>query len=169
MKQNLKLSGEVELTQEEAALAMLEYLKKEKRLVDAMDGFLSARYGYSTKRVAHNTDDNGNITIICEVSHSTDQNVKKIFSHSKGKKSNEKRQPTGFKRQNVGFFRELTDFLSEERKKKRKEVTFDEAFETMKFVFPSLTERRFMIYASDKRQQQSKGFRFDGKKRIFPL
>lgn len=60
--------------------------------------------------------------------------------------------PEGHKKQNKGIFQQLREYFDDERKKKRKEIPFDEVLKDMQFFFPKLDERKLQIYLHDKRQ-----------------
>ena len=60
--------------------------------------------------------------------------------------------PEGHRKVNKGVFQSLREYLDDERKKKRKEIEFDEVLKDMQFFFPKLTARRLQIYLHDKRQ-----------------
>ena len=167
MKQNVKVSGEVELSQDEVKDALLNYAKRDRKflhnaLVPYMEGF----YGYSIKKLATSTINN-ELIVKLEVS-SSKSDLKSTLFHTE-KEPGVRNMPSGFIRKNVGFYKELREYLLEERKKGHKEVTFDKAHKDMMFTFPSLDEKKFLIYCLDKRQQKSKGFQFDSKKRILTV
>jgi hypothetical protein len=164
MKHNLKTEGEVELNHEEGVQAMLQYLRQEKKLLEAMDALLGPKLGVKATKVAL-FDKDGKVGFKVEVT----SNPEKRGYFASPTVPGEKRQPTGFIRKNVGFYKELVTYLDEERRKKRKQITIDEAFEDLLFVFPGLDKRNFSIYVRDKRQQKAKGFKFDGKNNVFIL
>lgn len=60
--------------------------------------------------------------------------------------------PEGHKKHNKGIFKNLREYFEDERKKKRKEIPFDEVLKDMQFFFPKLDARKLQIYLHDKRQ-----------------
>lgn len=60
--------------------------------------------------------------------------------------------PEGHKKTNKGIFKNLREYFDDERKKKRKEIPFEEVLKDMQFFYPKLDARKLQIYLHDKRQ-----------------
>jgi hypothetical protein len=163
MKLNLKTEGEVELDHKESVEAMLQYLRNEKKLLDAMNLVFGPK-GVEAKKVAHSIDKDGQISFKVQVSSSKGAGL------FEGSSTETTRSVTsGFVRKNVGFYRTLVDYLQEKAKKGKKRLSFDEVLEEMQDLFPDLDKRRFSIYIRDKREQKKKRFKFDGETNEFIL
>lgn len=152
MELQLKTVGE--LTDQMLLNALYTFLKKRGNIESAVVEYLNSEHKIRPSAITI-TEEGQTPKVRFEVG-STPLNIKESGSKVR-------------KRKNQGFYQQLTNYLQRQKKKGKKQVTMQEAFKQMQKIFPTLTERLFIIYAFDKRQQKSKGFSYDGQERIFNL
>jgi hypothetical protein len=168
MKINLETKGKADISQDELFPALLKFLKDEAQLKKAIDSILQSKQpGVESTDITEIKGKDGKLTFQIDfTSHPTKEGGK---YYKAVKDIDAKRQPVGFKKRNAGFYKKLSEFLEDKKKKRFKTVSFEEAAEEMKFLFPNLTDRTLTIYFSDKRRQQMKGFTYDGVEKKFFL
>jgi hypothetical protein len=164
MKTNLQVSGNVELDEKEIQQALLKYALEEKKLVDIVNNYLSPQ-NLTTKKLVHTQTPNG-IRVVAEVTSASKDTLS--YTPPVQKETKERNMPS-FTKKNKGYADKFTEFLDEQRKKKRKEIPFNEYMEEMQFLFPTMDYRRLYIYLSDKKLQASRRFKFDTDKKVIKL
>lgn len=163
MKLNLKTHGEVELTPSEAVEALLSYLKKEQKHLEAFNAYLSETQGLNVTRMASTVNNAGETVIRLEVQESKNQ-MEPIFVKKKTKDSNE-----GFVMPNKGFTETLTELIDDYRRKRKTELPLDVAKKFIFDRFPNMSDRRFGIYIRDKRVQKKYQWVLDTKKKVIRI
>lgn len=126
---------------EESPEALQQFLKKHRDAVTkAVTGYLRETQQMTTDKVIYQ-----NGRVIVEVSNGVPRVIEKAPERNRV-------APEGHRKNNKGVFQSLREYLEDERKKKRKEIPFDEVLKDMQFFFPKLTARQMQIYLHDKRQ-----------------
>lgn len=163
--------SEFKLESHEVIAAMREFLEQKKELHKAMIVYVEKnRAGSEVSKVKI---DKGEKDVVPEVSVTIGRGENKsplLFQNGTALElpNGYKRSQYGFKRKNLGMYDTLTEYLHKQKKvHNKKTIPFDVVFNYIIKQYPDLTDRKFMIYSSDKRQQAKRNFKFDGKKRIF--
>lgn len=160
MKQNIEIKGEIEFNQMEVKDILLAYAQDNNPfLLRAVDFYLKKNNGIAASKITIVKGGNDTISVKVEVKSSSDVGTLPITKF--------KTSTFGFTRTNLGFYNELTKYFEALIDKKQKKVEFGVALKYMTKKFPALTERKFYIYISDKRQSLKRGFSFDSKTKTF--
>lgn len=163
MKQNLRVSGELEFSQTELLDALLENAKKDKKIInETITGLVSAKYGYVVKKLATHLDSKGELVIRVAVSNSDNDLAKTLFEPEKKEVVRTPLDATGkpefYNRKNKGFYEELVSFLKEQKKISDNKIDYDMVWSHIANVFPKVDARTFLQYVSNKKQWKQKGF-----------
>jgi hypothetical protein len=161
MKQLLRVAGYVEFGESEIKDIVFNYFKgNEDMLFKVVDNYLVKEHGISAKKLSQGIDSKGKVYVKVD--------VQSINPNGDGDLTNPiflKPIKRTFIKANKGFYKELEKYFLSLKKKKKKEVSFDDALKSMSSILPRLTSRKFYLYISDKRQQLKKGFKFDSASR----
>lgn len=142
MKQDLVLSGRVELTRHEITLAINEFLKN-RQLAGSKTVYLVEK------------DSIKGAVIDVQKSLAQDETIP-FFPDLKVKE--ERNGKDGWRKKNIGLFAFLRDLFSEKRKGGIRKLSFDDLFIETKASFPNITEKNLKVYLYDKRQLKSAKF-----------
>lgn len=137
MKQELLLSGKIEMSRHEVTHALNDYLMKDRNLHVRKAIFLMG---------------NGTINgVVLEVQQeiAKDEGIH-VFPDAKVKEERENKG--GFIRNNIGIFKYLRELFEDEKKKGTKKITFADVYDNVKFSFPKMTEKLLGLYLFDSRQ-----------------
>lgn len=143
MKQDLVLSGSVELTRAEVTQAINEFLK--------------SRNSFAAKKVVYLTDKDSIKGAVVDVKKvlASDDSIP-VFPDQQPKE--ERNGRVGWRKQNVGLFAFIREVFTEKRKEGIRKMTFDELFNIVKESFPHLSEKNLKVYLYDKRQFKNTKF-----------
>lgn len=123
MKATLKVSGAIELSDQEIAQALKISFLKKIPLLEAVNSIVTAKFGYGCSRIQHNDD----LSIIVAIIDTTvDQGASllgKVAKPIQERESNE-----GFVRKWLGFYQAAKDIFDEARAKRRHNMTFEEFY-----------------------------------------
>lgn len=161
MKQNLRVSGELEFSQTELIEALLDNAKKDKKVItDTITRVVSDKYGYVVKKLATSITENGEIVIRVMVSNSENDLAKSLFEPEKREVV---KAPHGkedfYVRKNKGFYEELVDFLKAHKKKTNEnKIDYNLVWDHIANVFPKMDARTFLMYVSNKKTWEQKGY-----------
>jgi hypothetical protein len=159
MKQNIQVSGTVELNEEDLKRILLNHAKaNEALMLTVIDTYLRKEHGISAKKITP-VKSNGKLSIKVEVNAAPGKAAVSI--------SKLKQPTTGFTKSNMGFARELARYFDDLKKGKKKSVAYAVALKHMNKVFPALTEKKFYVYIFNKRQWLKWGFSYDSKSKTF--
>lgn len=156
MKQELTIQGRVELTHKEVAEAVIDFVsKEEKKLTKAIDAWLATKHNLQSTRVRY-SGTGSDIQVVVDVKQKMGEPGTVIkFSDDPKEKRDSK---GGFQRRNVGIFKYIQEYFGDEKKKGKKELSFDDVFSMVKFAFPTMDEQRLAVYLHDKRMLPNVNF-----------
>jgi len=154
-------SGEVELdVNDQKEATYYAALKDKTRFLQDITLYLKEKEDLDVTKISRIDSPDGLIVKAEIKSKSVSKEIMKaLYSPDKIKKSGSA-NTKGATKPNVGFISNLIHFLEDEAKKGRKEISFDEAYETMLFLFPKLTRNQMLAYVGDVRLQNSWGFKY---------
>jgi hypothetical protein len=151
---------EFRLTEADIHEAALLFLERQKKLHKAIVYFIE------------NVKEMGNVSRVSVAENKKEAIVQigenpPVFMLGEQQVPQGKRQPMGYKRKNHGLYVQLQTYLQKQKKAGKRVIPFDDVYEFLLTKYPELSSRYFTIYASDKRQQAKRGYKYDGIKRIF--
>lgn len=148
MKQDLTITGRVELGSDDLKQLALEYVSSTKKLPEAIDKWLSSKHNLKSVRVRYNSDNGAVRQAVVDVSRQIKDKGITSFSDDP---STKRKNKGGFKRRNLGLFSYLKDYFKDEKAKGNKELTFDEVLNNVHFKYVDLERERLAMYLHDKR------------------
>lgn len=157
MKQNVKISGEVEFSQAEVKDALLIYaIEEDKKYLNfAIAHYLKIKYDYKMKTLA-SSKVGDEIVVKAEIGSNKADGGNVLYKPEKDKVNSNN---GGVARPHTGFYEELITILQEHGADK-KGVAYEVVRNELMRIFPTLGKRRISMYVRDKRQQPKKGFSF---------